>query len=195
MDIKNISITELKPATYNPRKISRQLLKTLKANIQEFGLVDPLVVNSDMTIIGGHQRFKACLELGFKEVPCVVLDLTKSKERALNLALNKVTGDWDRTKLEKLLHEIDSIDLGFTGFNDDELAKLVEDINTTAPEYDIAPRLMEEYSYIVLFFKNTLDFQVAADHFQLKMQKEDRREKVGLGKVVDGSAYLQRVGR
>lgn len=195
MDIKNIPITELKPATYNPRKISRQLLKTLKANIQEFGLVDPLVVNHDMTIIGGHQRFKACLELGFKEVPCVVLNLTKSKERALNLALNKVTGDWDRTKLEKLLHEIDSIDLGFTGFNDDELAKLVEDINATAPEYDIAPRLMEEYSYIVLFFKNTLDFQVAADHFQLKMQKEDRREKVGLGKVVDGSAYLKRVGR
>jgi site-specific DNA-methyltransferase (adenine-specific) len=195
MDIKNIPITDLKPATYNPRKISRQLLKTLKANIQEFGLVDPLVVNSDMTIIGGHQRFKACLELGFKEVPCVVLDLSKSKERALNLALNKVTGDWDRTKLEKLLHEIDSIDLGFTGFNDDELAQLVEDINATAPEYDIAPRLMEEYSYIVLFFKNTLDFQVAADHFQLKMQKEDRREKVGLGKVVDGSAYLQRVGR
>lgn len=195
MDIKNIPIGDLKPATYNPRKISRHTLKTLKANILEFGMVDPLVVNSDMTIIGGHQRFKACLELGFKEVPCVVLNLTKSKEKALNLALNKVTGDWDRTKLEKLLHDIDSIDLGFTGFNSDELAKLVEEVNTTTPEYDIAPRLMEEYSYIVLFFKNTLDFQVAADHFQLKMQKEDRRDKVGLGKVVDGSAYLQRCGR
>ena len=195
MEIRNIPITELKPAEYNPRKISRHTLKALKANIKEFGLVDPLVVNSDMTIIGGHQRFKACLELGFEEVPCIVLNLTKSKEKALNLALNKITGDWDRTKLEKLLHDIDSIDLGFTGFNDDELAKLVEEVNATTPEYDIAPRLMEEYSYIVLFFKNTLDFQVAADHFCLKMQKEDRREKVGLGKVVDGSAYLQRVGR
>ncbi len=195
MDIKNIPITELKPTIYNPRKITRHVLKTLKANIQEFGLVDPLVVNSDMTIIGGHQRFKACLELGFKEVPCIVLNLSKSKERALNLALNKVTGDWDRTKLEKLLHDIESADLGFTGFTDDELAKLVEEVNATTPEYDIAPRLMEEYNYIVLFFRNTLDFQVAADHFGLKMQKEDRREKVGLGKVVDGAAYLQRIGR
>jgi len=148
MEIRNIPIVALKPADYNPRKISHHVLKTLKANIKEFGMVDPLIVNSDMTIIGGHQRFKACLELGFIEVPCVVLNLTKSKERALNLALNKVTGDWDRLKLEKLLHDIDSIDLGFTGFNSDELAKLVEDVNTTTPEYDIAPRLMEEYSYI-----------------------------------------------
>ncbi len=99
MEIRNIPITELKPAEYNPRKITRTILKTLKDGITEFGLVDPLIVNKDLTIIGGHQRFKACLELGFKELPCIVLNLSKSKERALNLAMNNVTGDWDRTKL------------------------------------------------------------------------------------------------
>jgi hypothetical protein len=195
MNISNIPVGKLNPATYNPRKISRQMLKTLKANIKEFGLVDPLVVNKDMTIIGGHQRFKACLEMGFEEVPCVVLDLSKSKEKALNLALNKVTGEWDKKRLEKILHDIESIDLEFTGFNDDELAKLIEDVNIDSAEYDIAPRLMEEYSYIVLFFRNTLDFQVAADHFNLKTQKEDKREKIGLGKVIDGAGYLRSIGR
>jgi hypothetical protein len=195
MNISNIPVGELKPAAYNPRKIARQTLRTLKANIKEFGLVDPLIVNKDMTIIGGHQRFKACLELGFTEMPCIVLDLSKSKEKALNLALNKVTGEWDKKKLENILQEIDSLDFEFTGFDEDELAKLIEDVNVTAPEYDIAPRLMEEYNYIVLFFRNTLDFQVAADHFGLKMQKEDKREKIGLGKVTDGAAYLRQIGK
>jgi len=195
MNISNIPIGDLKPAAYNPRKISRQMLRTLKAGIKEFDLVEPIVVNKDMTIIGGHQRFKACIELGIAEVPCIVLDLPKPKEKALNLALNKITGDWDKKKLEKLLQEIDSIDFEFTGFDEDELAKLIEDVNMEAPEYDIAPRLMEEYDYIVLFFRNTLDFQVAADIFNLKIQKEDKREKIGLGKVVDGAGYLRSIGR
>jgi hypothetical protein len=195
MNISNIPVTDLNPATYNPRKISRQMLRVLKANIKEFGLVDPLVVNKDMTIIGGHQRFKACLELGFTEMPCIVLDLPKSKEKALNLALNKITGDWDRKKLEKILKEIESIDIEITGFDEQEIAKLIEDLNIETPEYDIAPRLMEEYNYIVLFFRETLDFQVAADHFGLEMMKEDRREKIGLGKVIDGAAYLRGIGK
>lgn len=195
MNISNIPVGNLNPAAYNPRKISRQMLKSLKATIKEFGMVDPLIVNKDMTIIGGHQRFKACLELGFTEMPCVVLDLTKSKEKALNLALNKITGEWNRPKLEKLLREIEEIDIELTGFDEQEIAKLIEDINIETPEYDIAPRLMEEYNYIVLFFRETLDFQVASEHFGLKMMKEDRRDKIGLGKVIDGAAYLRSVGK
>ncbi len=194
MEIRNIPITELKPAEYNPRKITRNVLKALKDGITEFGLVDPLIVNHDMTIIGGHQRFKACLELGYKDIPCIVLDLPKSKEKALNLALNKVSGDWDKSKLEKLLKEIETADFGLTGFSDDDLAKLLDDVQAGTPEYDIAPRLMEQYDYIVLFFRNTLDFQVATAHFRLETQREDKREKVGLGKVIDGVAYLRRMG-
>ena len=195
MKINNIPIGKLKPAEYNPRKISREMLASLKKNITEFGLVDPVVVNKDMTIIGGHQRFKACLELGHKEIPCVVLDLPKSKEKALNLALNKITGDWNKVKLEKLLKEIEEIDLSFTGFNDEELAKVLDDILPETAEYDIAPRLMEEYNYIVLFFRNTLDFQVACDHFGVKVMKEDTRKVVGLGKAVEGSNYLRSISK
>lgn len=195
MNISNIPISNLKPAAYNPRKISRQMLKSLKANIKEFGVIDPLIINADMTIIGGHQRFKAYIELGIKDVPCVVLDLPKTKEKALNLALNKIGGDWDRGKLDKLLKEIESIDMELTGFSEDEIKKLEEELNIEAPEYDIAPRLMEEYPYIVLFFKNTLDFQVASEHFGLKTVKEDRRNKIGLGKVIDGAEYMRGLGK
>ncbi len=195
MDIKNIPVMELKPAEYNPRKISRETLKALKNNIKEFGLVDPLIVNKDMTIIGGHQRYKACTELGFKEVPCVVLDLPKSKEKALNLALNKISGEWDKVKLEHILKEIESIDLDLTGFTDEDLEKYIKDFAPETPEYDIAPRLMEQYDYIVLFFANTLDFQVACNHFGVKMQQEDTRKKIGLGRVIDGAAYIKGMGK
>ncbi len=195
MVIKNISVTKLNPAAYNPRKISRESLRVLKKGIQEFGLVDPLIVNKDMTIIGGHQRFKACLEIGFKAVPCVVLDLDKSKEKALNLALNKISGEWDKTKLERLLKELEAPDLELTGFDGEELDRLLKELSTETPEYDIAPRLMEEYDFIVLFFKNTLDFQVACEHFGVRLQKEDARNVVGLGKVIDGAAYIKGVGK
>lgn len=195
MNVSNIPIADLNPSTYNPRKMSRQMLKALKENIKEFGLVDPIVINKDMTIIGGHQRFKACIELGFTELPCIVLDLPKSKEKALNLALNKITGDWNKIKLEQVLKEIDSTDLELTGFSEEDIQKIIDDIKIDAPEYDIGLRLMEEYDYIVLFFRSTLDFQVALDHFKIKMVKEDKREKIGLGKVVDGAEYLQSLGR
>lgn len=195
MEITMVSIEKLEPSKYNPRKISREMLGALKRNIQEFGLVDPLVVNGDMTIIGGHQRYKVCLELGFAEVPCIVLDLPKSKERALNLALNKITGEWDKAKLEAVLKEIEEVDLEFTGFSEEDLEKLLDDVLPETAEYDIAPRLMEEYDYIVLFFRNTLDFQTACSHFGVKLQKEDTRNKVGLGKVLDGAEYLRRMGR
>lgn len=195
MIINTIPAADLKPAEYNPRKISREMLATLKRNITEFGLVDPLIVNKDMTIIGGHQRFKVCLELGFTELPCIVLDLSKSRERALNLALNKVTGDWNKVKLEKLLKDIEEIDLSFTGFNDEDLDKMIRDVLPETPEYDIAPRMMEEYNYIVLFFRNTLDFQVACSHFGVKMMQEDTRKVVGLGKAIDGSRYIQSIGK
>jgi ParB-like chromosome segregation protein Spo0J len=195
MVIKELPVKKLKPSKYNPRKISREMLGALKHNIEKFGLVDPLVVNKDMTIIGGHQRFKACVELGHDKVPCVVLDLNKSKEQALNLALNNIGGEWDRTKLETILKDIESEDLNLTGFSDEDIEKYVKGMELETPEYDIAPRLMEEYDYIVLFFKNTLDFQVACSHFNVKIQREDTRKKIGLGKAIDGAGYLRRIGK
>lgn len=94
MEIKKITINKLIPATYNPRKDlkpSDAEYQKIKKSILEFGFVCPLVVNKDMTVIGGHQRLKVLQELGFESVECIIVDLDKTKEKALNVALNKIS--------------------------------------------------------------------------------------------------------
>lgn len=94
MEIQKITINKLIPATYNPRKNlkpSDAEYQKIKKSILEFGFVSPLVVNKDMTVIGGHQRLKVLQELGFESVECIIVDLDKTKEKALNVALNKIS--------------------------------------------------------------------------------------------------------
>jgi len=131
MDIRKIPIDELSVAEYNPRKDLQpddaEYIK-LKRGIEAFGCVEPLVVNADMTVIGGHQRLKVLRELGYTEVDCVVVDLDKTQEKVLNIELNKISGEWDMSKLKDLLGEIDDamFDVSLTGFDPDE----IEDIMT-----------------------------------------------------------------
>ncbi len=94
MEIQKIAINKLIPATYNPRKdlkLNDPEYQKIKKSILEFGFVSPLVVNKDMTVIGGHQRLKVLQELGFESVECIIVDLDKTKEKALNVALNKIS--------------------------------------------------------------------------------------------------------
>lgn len=133
MNIQKIKIEKLKPADYNPRKDLKpedEEYQKIKRSITEFGCVEPIIVNADMTVIGGHQRLKVLKELGYEEVECVILDLDKNKEKALNIALNKITGEWDNAKLEELLAELNEtdIDMNTTGFSFDEIDDILKDI-------------------------------------------------------------------
>ena len=130
MKIEKININKLKLSEYNPRKDLQpddSEYKKIKKSIEEFGYVDPLIVNKDCTVIGGHQRLKVLKELGFSDIDCVVVDLSKSKEKALNIALNKIQGDWDLFKLKNLLSEIDTgeFDIEITGFDENEIEDLM----------------------------------------------------------------------
>ena len=92
MNIQKIEITKLKPAEYNPRKDLKPEdieYQKIKRSITEFGYVAPIIINNDMTVISGHQRLKVLEELGYNEVECVIVELNKNKEKALNIALNK----------------------------------------------------------------------------------------------------------
>lgn len=110
---KTLPISALKPAEYNPRKKLKpgdKEYEKIKRSIEEFGFADSIVVNADMTIIGGHQRYTVAKDLGIEKVPCTVVDIDKTREKALNIALNKITGAWDEALLAELLKDIQDSD-------------------------------------------------------------------------------------
>lgn len=108
MDIKYIQTSKLNPAKYNPREISEESLKALKKSIEEFGFVEPIVVNKDMTVIGGHQRLKVAIELNMNEVPCNVIDVDKHIEMKLNVLLNSqaISGYYKEDSLVEILEQL-----------------------------------------------------------------------------------------
>ena len=146
MDFRKIEISKLIPASYNPRKDLKPgdaEFEKIKRSIEEFGYVEPVIVNEDMTIIGGHQRAKVLSALGYEEIDCVVITVDKTKEKALNIALNKITGDWDTEALAVLLSELDkeSYNIELTGFEWDEAEKLLKtlgnDDNSADDEFEM----------------------------------------------------------
>ena len=143
MEIRKIETSKLIPATYNPRKDLQskdEEYQKIKRSITEFGFVSPLIINKDMTVIGGHQRLKVLKELGFTELECIIVDLDKTQEKALNIALNKIQGDWDEEKLEVLLQELklEDFDTSLTGFDFDEVDEILSEINgTKEDDFDV----------------------------------------------------------
>lgn len=123
MVIEKKSVEELKAAEYNPRKDLKPgdaEYEKLKRSIEEFGYVEPIIWNKRTgNVVGGHQRLKVMKNLGHKEVDCVIVDLDDKKEKALNIALNKISGEWDNTLLANLLQDLDKsgYDVTLTGFD------------------------------------------------------------------------------
>lgn len=151
MEFKKLKITELVPASYNPRKKLKPgdpEFEKIKNSILEFGYVDPVIVNRDLTVIGGHQRLSVLKELGHAEIDCVVIDIDKTREKALNLALNKLSGLWDKQLLADLIKELQGLDYdtGFTGFDPPEIEQLFNEIHDkeiTEDDFDIEKELAE----------------------------------------------------
>lgn len=133
MKIEKKHIDDLKPAEYNPRielQTDDEEYQSLKRSIEEFGLVDPIIYNEQTgNVVGGHQRLKVAKDLGYTEFDVSVVSMSEEKEKALNIALNKISGNWDDEKLKELLSELDSNELMLTGFNEDEIDSLMNDID------------------------------------------------------------------
>jgi ParB-like chromosome segregation protein Spo0J len=105
--IERKALTDLIPAPWNPRRISEEQKSALAQSVQSFGLVEPIIWNQrSKRVVGGHQRIEALFHNGQTETDVVVVDLDDANEKALNLALNKISGEWDDQKLADLLREI-----------------------------------------------------------------------------------------
>lgn len=131
MRLETIPLSRINPAAYNPRKYLQPYdteYKKLKKSLTEFDCVEPLVWNEATgNLVGGHQRLKILKEMGRKEVEVSVVRLDDAKEKALNLALNKISGEWDMPRLKDLLEEINTgaFDIEVTGFDDKEIEELM----------------------------------------------------------------------
>src|SRR5665648_536667 len=130
LTIEQVPIGSLHPDPANPRRISDTELEALTKSIHQFGLIDPIIARrEDHTVIGGHQRLLAARRLGLKEVPVLYLDITKEKARLLNVALNKISGDFDQELLARLLADLAAtpeLDLTLSGFNDKDVKQLLK---------------------------------------------------------------------
>lgn len=126
-------LTSIHPAEYNPRKELKPgdpEFNNIQRSLKEFGYVDPIIINKDGTIIGGHQRASVLKFLGYTEADCIVVDLKKQDEKALNIALNKIGGQWDMSLLRDALQDLtlSPVDVNATGYSDDELSVILGDV-------------------------------------------------------------------
>ncbi|MBQ8331117.1 MAG: ParB N-terminal domain-containing protein [Clostridia bacterium] len=125
-----MKLKDIRPAAYNPRVVLKPgdaEWESLKNSLGKFGLVEPLVFNKTTgNLVSGHQRLNVLKTSGAEEAEVVIIEVDEEKEKLLNIALNKIDGDWDYKKLEALFDEIDSEDIKFTGFTPDELYNLFD---------------------------------------------------------------------
>ena len=167
MKIKKINITDINEADYNPRTISDDEMTKLENSITEFGFVDPMIINlKNNKLIGGHQRYNALLSLNMKkgnfaeelnlvelgDIGWVFPDMdlkieSEQHEKALNIALNKISGTWDNEKLFTLLEELEYDDMGIelTGFTDEEMEMLEKGVYDSDYEEEYFDNLEDIY--------------------------------------------------
>ena len=142
MEIQKLPLEKLNPAKYNPRKDLKPCdpeYEKLKKSMETFGYVEPIVWNKRSGhVVSGHQRLKVLQHQGHTEADCVVVDLDEQQEKALNITLNKISGDWDLPKLADLINELDDgiFDVSITGFDAAEIEHLFSRVHDKEVEED-----------------------------------------------------------
>ncbi len=152
MQWKTLSVDALRPAAYNPRKKLKagdKEYEKIKNSILEFGYVEPIIVNYDMTVIGGHQRLTVLKDLGYTEVQCVEVHIEdENKVKALNIALNKITGAWNEQLLADLIVDLQAANFNtdFTGFEAPEIEQLFSKVHNKdikEDDFDVEAQLQK----------------------------------------------------
>lgn len=162
-------ISELKPADYNPRRISKQQRASLRDGMAKFGWAGSFAVinvNSERKdiIISGHQRIDIWEnDLKYTTCPCLELNLSEEDERELNIRLNKNGGEFDMDLLSRFFDNEDLVLYGFSASElpsvddlDDSPGMLLDEIPDD-PVYPIVPKFNEKYSMFCIMCSTELD--------------------------------------
>jgi len=191
-----MKITELKVNERNPRYITKTSMERLKERIQDFPKMmklRPIVVDQDNTILGGNMRYRALVELGYKEIPEDWVkraeELTEEEQRKFIIGDNVGFGEWDMDTLANEW-EVDELDdWGIETFVGEEEEEIKE------PEVKFSEFLDEEHNYVVLYFDNRIDWLQALTEFNLEAVSAKRSNgkewSKGVGRVVNGTQYLK----
>ena len=190
MEIQYMSVDALIPYERNAKRHPDEQVEHIANSIRQFGFKQPIVIDRDNVVVIGHGRLLAAKKLGMETVPCIMADdLTEEQIRALRLADNKTNESaWD---FEALDIELDSIDIdmsqfGFEGRQEGEQKK--------QGEVPFTEELLLTHNYIVLYFDNDFDWQVAIDKFGLQQVKDlipRKSQPTGIGRVINGKRVLE----
>ena len=199
-------LSEIKPYKKNAKKHDETQIKNVMQSIKEFGVVQPIVVDRNNTIIIGHCRYEAMKRLGYDELQedwVKVVDLSEEEAEKLRLLDNKLNeSEWDLELLKDLVPSIDFSDFEVDWNFEEEKEK--ESKDKDKGEVPFAEILGEENNYIVLKFNNTVDWLQIESLFGLENRQAystrtdgkigKNMKRIGVGRVVDGAEFLNRIG-
>lgn len=199
METKTMRLEDIIPAEYNPRVMLTETdfeYKALKASIDEFGLVVPLIVNEKTgNLVSGHQRLNVLIKSGIEETEVVTVDLEEEKEKALCIAMNKIGGQWDYGLLADIMEELrnSEVDITVTGFSGNEIAELLGELQEEAdnmPDIESVGKKedMEDGVPCVIG-----EYKFRIPDLSYKDMMADVREKVGFSKEMVESELKRRL--
>ena len=193
--IEKVKINEIFSNPVNPRTIEKNKFKKLCNSIKEFPemlKLRPIVVNSDMSILGGNMRYKACQEIGLKEVYIIKAEnFTDDQIQQFIIKDNVGFGEWD---WDVLANTWDVEKLNDWGL---EVPSIEEFTGVEEQEIEFSEYLDEAHNYVVLLFDSDVDWLSAQTHFNIKsvhsMRANGKPWSKGIGRVLDGAEYLKSI--
>lgn len=185
-------IDELIPYEHNAKEHNETQIKNLATSLDKYGWQNPILIDKDNVIVAGHGRVLGAKELGQTEVPCIYADdLTEEQVREYRILDNKLNESaWIDEELEFELPELDfsDFDLEF------DIQKRIEKEQKEQGQVPFTEELMLSHNYIVLYFDNDFDWEVAQDKFGLRQVKDlipRKGQPKGIGRVINGKRILK----
>jgi len=190
-------VSELVPHPENPRILTKKQEKDLRASLTKFDLAEIPAVNTDNQVIAGHQRLKILqmLDRGDDEIDVRIptRKLTPAEVREYNIRSNRNIGGWD---WDMLGEDFEMDDLLKWGFEDGDFPGSGLPTRNEPGEVEFSKELLIQHNYVVLYFDNAMDWQVAIEKLRLKKVRDlipRKSQTVGIGRVIPGAPVIERL--